>query len=224
MRATTLISTVGIVGIAVGPTVGGFVLAFAPWQALLLVNVPIAALAFAGIRAGVPADDPGELHRDPVDVAGAGLGTATIVLALLAPTFFVELGGSSALAWGAAAAVVVAGAGFVVRERTVRFPLLDLGLVARPLVSSGLALKAAAGLATAGLGYLVTLHLQFGLGWTPAEAAIGMLPQVVVLIAGGALVSPLIARVGLTRAAWVSASAVVCGLAVYTAFGRFGYG
>ncbi|MEV8227172.1 MFS transporter [Streptomyces sp. NPDC079167] len=39
VRATTLISTVGLVGLAIGPTAGGFVLAFAPWQALLLVNV-----------------------------------------------------------------------------------------------------------------------------------------------------------------------------------------
>ncbi|GAA4532590.1 MFS transporter [Amycolatopsis samaneae] len=223
VRATTLISTVGLIGLAVGPTVGGFVLAFAPWQALLLVNVPVAALAFLGIRAGIPADDPAGLHRDPIDVAGAVLGTATIVLALLAPTFFVEAGTASALPWGTAVAALLAGTGFVLRERTARHPLLDLKLVARPLVSSGLALKAAAGLATAGLGYLVTLHLQLGLGWTPAEAAIGMVPQVVVLIAGGAVISPLITRVGLTAAAWLSAGAVVCGLAVYTAFGGFGY-
>ncbi|MGK4591468.1 MFS transporter [Amycolatopsis sp. w19] len=223
VRATTLISTVGLIGLAVGPTAGGLALTVAPWQALLLVNVPVAALAFLGIRTGIPADDPAGLHREPIDVAGAVLGTATIVLALLAPTFFVEAGTSSALPWGAASAAFVAGACFVVREKTARHPLLDLELVARPLVSSGLALKAAAGLATAGLSYLVTLHLQFGLGWAPAEAALGMLPQVVVLIAGGAVISPLITRVGLIKAAWLSAAAVVCGLAVYTVFGGLGY-
>ncbi|EME55937.1 MFS transporter [Amycolatopsis decaplanina] len=223
VRATTLISTVGLVGLALGPTAGGLALSVAPWQALLLVNVPVAVLAFVGIRVGVPADDPADLHRDPIDVAGAVLGTATIVLALLAPTLFVEEGTASALPWTAAAAAVVVGTGFVLRQKTARHPLLELKLVARPLVSSGLALKAAAGLATAGLGYLVTLHLQLGLGWAPAEAALGMLPQVVVLIAGGALVTPLMRRLGLTKAAWFSAAAVVCGLAVYTAFGGLGY-
>jgi MFS family permease len=224
VRASTLISTVGMVGLAVGPTAGGFVLAFAPWQALLLANVPIAALAFLGIRAGIPADDPADLHRDPIDVAGAVLGTATIVLGLLTPTFFVETGSASVRPWASFAAAVILGCCFAIREKTARHPLLDLALVARPLVSSGLALKAAAGLATAGLSYLITLQLQLDLGWTPAEAAIGMLPQVVVLIAGGALITPLITRVGLTKAAWLSAGAVVCGLAFYTAFGRFGYG
>ncbi|MBB5849999.1 MFS transporter [Amycolatopsis umgeniensis] len=223
VRATTLISTVGLVGLATGPTIGGLALTIAPWQALLMVNVPVAALAFVGIRTGIPADDPAESHRDPIDVAGAALGTATIVLTLLAPTLFVEAGTASALPWAAAAAALAAGICFVLREKTARHPLLDLKLIARPLVSSGLALKAAAGLATAGLSYLVTLHLQFGLGWAPAQAAIGMLPQVVVLIAGGALIGPLVTRVGLTKAAWLSAGAVVCGLAVYTVFGGFGY-
>ncbi|AHH97395.1 MFS transporter [Kutzneria albida] len=223
VRATTLISTVGLVGLAIGPTVGGLVLTFAPWQALLLVNVPVAALAFIGIRAGIPADDPADLHHDPIDLAGAVLGTTTIVLALLAPTLFIEAGTASALPWVATAAALILGTCFVIREKTARHPLLDLTLIARPLVSSGLALKAATGLATAGLSYLVTLQLQLDLGWTPAQAAIGMLPQVIVLIAGGALISPLITRVGLTTAARLSASTVVCGLAVYTALGGFGY-
>ncbi|MFI5764009.1 MFS transporter [Streptomyces sp. NPDC051563] len=223
VRATTLVSTVGLVGPALGPTAGGFVLAVAPWQVLLLVNVPIAALAYLGIRRGIPADRADELHRDPFDGAGALLGTAAIVLALLAPTLFADTGAASALPWLATGAAVVTAVLFVVRERAARHPLLDLRLVARPLVSSGLAFKAASGLATAGLGYLVTLQLQLDWGWTPAEAALGMLPQVVVLIAGGAAIGPLVARVGLDRAAWLSAGAVVCGLAVYGLLGRFAY-
>nr|WP_255356739.1 MFS transporter [Kibdelosporangium sp. MJ126-NF4] len=223
VRATTLISTVGLIGLAIGPTAGGFVLAFAPWQVLLLVNVPVAALAFVGIRRGIPADNADELHRDPIDIAGALLGTAAIVLALVAPTMFVDAGTASPLPWLTTAAAIVMAVLFVVRERSARYPLLDLKLVARPLVSSGLAFKAAAGLATAGLGYLVTLQLQLDWGWAPTQAAIGMLPQVVVLIAGGALISPLVTRVGLDKAAWLSAGAVVCGLAVYGLLGRLGY-
>ncbi len=223
VRATTLISTVGLVGLAIGPTAGGFVLAIAPWQVLLLVNVPIAALALIGVRCGIAADVAADLHRDPVDVAGAVAGTATIVLALVAPTLFVNEGAASWAPWAATAAALAGAMVFVLRERSARHPLLDLELVARPLVSSGLAFKAAAGLATAGLGYLVTLQLQLDWGWTPALAAIGMLPQVVVLIAGGAFIGPFVQRVGLGRAAWLSAAAVVAGLAVYGLLGRFGY-
>jgi hypothetical protein len=151
------------------PTVGGFVLAFAPWQVLFLVNVPVAALAFIGIRRGVPADKADGLHRDPIDGAGALLGTATIVLALVAPTLFVDAGTASPLPWLTTAVAIAIAVLFVVRERAARHPLLDLKLLARPLVPSGLAFKAAAGLATAGLGYLVTLQLQLDWGWTPTR-------------------------------------------------------
>jgi MFS family permease len=167
VKAITLLSTVGLVGLAVGPTIGGLVLAVAPWQVLLLVNVPVAILALAGIHRGIPVDGP----RAPAEPPSEGL-------------------------WP---------------------------LVTRPLVSSGLAFKAAAGLATAGLGYLVTLRLQLDWGWPPALAALGMLPQVIVLLAGGTFVSPFVDRVGLGRAAWMSAAAVVVGLAVYAGLGTFGY-
>ncbi|WP_250033608.1 MFS transporter [Paractinoplanes maris] len=223
VRAMTLISTVGLVGLAIGPTAGGFVLAVAPWQVLLLINVPIAALAIVGIRAGIAADDPADLHRDPVDVPGAVLGTVTVVLALVAPTLFVDQGTGSWAPWTAAAAALVAAVLFVLRERSARYPLLDLALVARPLVSAGLAYKAATGLAVAGMGYLVTLQLQLDWGWSPALAAVGLLPQVVVLVFAGPFVNRFVERVGLDRAAWLSSAAVVAGLAVYGVLGRFGY-
>ena len=223
VRAMTLISTVGLVGLAVGPTAGGFVLAIAPWQVLLLVNVPIAILAFIGIRVGIARDEPGELHRDPIDIAGAVLGTATIVLALFTPTLFVNEGTASWQPWAATAATVLLAIAFVIRERFARHPLLDLKLVARPLVSSGLAFKAATGLAVAGMGYMVTLQLQLDWGWPPYLASVGMLPQVVVLIFGGPLSNRFIERVGLDRAAWISATWVVAGLAVFALLSSFGY-
>jgi len=223
VSAMTLISTVGLVGLAIGPTIGGFVLAVAPWQVLLLANVPVAVFALVGVRFGIAADSPSELHGDPIDITGAALGTATIVLALLAPTMFVEDGAGSWTPWATSAAAAAAAVGFVVRQRRARHPLLDLTLVAHPLVSSGLAFKAATGLATAGLGYLVTLQLQLDWGWPPVLAAVGMLPQVVVLIAGGAVINPLIAKVGMQRAAMLSATSVVAGLAVYALLGTRGY-
>ncbi|GAA2907851.1 MFS transporter [Actinoplanes cyaneus] len=223
VRAMTFISTIGLVGLAVGPTTGGLVLAIAPWQVLLLVNVPVAVLAIICIRSGIEEDAADGLHRDPVDVLGAVLGTAAIVLALIAPTLFLNEGIRSWLPWTTAAAAVAAAIFFVMRQRIAEYPLLDLRLVARPLVAAGLAYKAAAGLAISGLGYLVTLQLQLDWGWSPARAAVGLLPQVVVLIAGGAFVSPFVRRAGLDRAAWLSAAAVVTGLAVYGTLSRFGY-
>ncbi|MET9224305.1 MFS transporter [Lentzea sp. NPDC003310] len=219
VRAMTLISTVGLIGLAVGPPLGGFLLAVAPWQALLLINVPIAVLAFAGIGRGIGPDT--DLHRAPADYLGGLLGTAAITLALVTPTLFVE--GATWQAWTAFTLTAVASVLFVLRARTTRHPLLDLKLVAHPLVSSGLAHKAATGLAAAGLTYLVTLQLQLDWGWSPALAAAGMLPQVAVLIAAGPLVNRFVRWAGLDRAVWLGALCVVAGLAVYALLGRVGY-
>jgi hypothetical protein len=190
---------------------------------LLLVNVPVAALAFIGIRAGISADARAELRGDPIDVVGAMLGTATITAALVAPTLFLSDGATSWAPWSSTVTAVVAGISFLLRQRTARHPLLELRLMALPLVSSGLAYKAAAGLAVAGLSYLVTLQLQLAWDWPPALAAVGMLPQVIVLLASGRLVGPFVQRVGLDRAAGASATAVVAGLAVFALLGRLGY-
>lgn len=223
VRALTLISTVGLVGLAVGPTLSGFVLAFTPWQFLLLINVPVALFAFIGIRHGVAKDRPEDLRRGPLDVLGALLGTATIVLTLVAPTLFVEEGTEPWKAWAASAGAVATAVLFIARERSARYPLLDLKLLTLPLVSSGLAYRAASGLAIAGLGYMVTLQLQFAWGWSPVLASIGMLPQVIVLLFGGRLVAPFLQKVGMNQAAWMSATAVVLGLALFAGASRFGY-
>ena len=223
VRATTLISTIGLIGLAVGPALGGFVLSFAPWQVLLLVNVPIAVVAGLCVLGGIPRDDGALRHDAPLDGVGSFLGSATIVLLLSAPTAFVHDGVAALAPWlclrGAFAGIVL----FVLWSRRARHPLFQLSLVRRPLVSSGLAYKAATGIATAGLGFFVTLQLQLAWGWSPFWAAVGMLPQVVVLLAGGFVVAPVVQRLGLDRVAWLSAGAVVMGLAVFAGLGWAGY-
>lgn len=126
-------------------------------------------------------------------------------------------------AWAGLSTALVAAVLFVWRERTAAQPLLDLQPLARPLVASGLAYKAASGLAVSGLSYLTTLQLQFAWGWPPPLAAVAMLPQVLVLLASGRFVGPFVERIGLARAAWASAAAVVVGLAVFALGSRAGY-
>jgi hypothetical protein len=221
MRATGLISSVGLVGLAVGPTMGGLVLHVLPWQALLLVNVPIALLAAVCIRTGIPADDPAKRNRTPLDLPGAVLGTATLVLALWSTTLIVEDGWRHALPWLAAA--VATAAAFVVHERRTAHPMFDTALLRRPAVSAGLAYQAALGLGLAALTFTVSLQLQLVWGWSPAQAALGNLPQVVTMLAIGPFVEKFVERIGAHRAGPLGAAAVVAGLLLYALLGRYGY-
>lgn len=223
VRATALISTVGLVGLAVGPTVGGLLLAVWPWQALLAINVPIALAAIVCIRLGIPADDPSQLHRAPLDLVGAALGTATITLALWAATTAVEDGWHDALPWASGLAALACAVGFVLRERLATHPMLDFALLKRPLVTAGLAYQAALGLGLAVIGYSVTLQLQLVWGWPPALAALANLPQVITMIVAGPLVEKVVAKIGMNAAGPLGAAIVVSGLLIYALLGRYGY-
>ncbi|SER94932.1 Major Facilitator Superfamily protein [Propionibacterium cyclohexanicum] len=223
IRAISVITAVGLVGLAAGPVAGGLLLAVLPWQGLLLINVPIAILAFLGIRAGIAPDRAEDLHRVPIDVAGASLGTLTIVLALVTPTLLVHSGVASPWPWTAAAAAAVSAGTLVLRERRTAHPLLDARLLSQPLVSGGLAYKAATGLAIAGLGYVITVQLQLDWGWSPALASLGMLPQVATLLLVGLVVERFVDRVGIHAAAWLGSLSVVAGMVVYVTLGLHAY-
>lgn len=222
LRAMSLVSAVGLIGLAIGPTIGGLLLVVAPWQVLLVFNAPLALLSLLGVAYGVPRDSRDELLDSKLDVVGALLGAAAIGATLLSPTLFVAEKASVAF-WCVTTAAVGLWIGFVLRERAASSPVLPFELVTLPLVSSGLLYKAAVGFATAGLSYVVTLQLQLGYGWSPALAAVGMLPQVATLLVVGPLTDRFVQRYGFAVAAWSSSALTVTGLVVYAAMNSHGY-
>jgi MFS family permease len=223
IRAISAITTVGLVGLAGGPIAGGLLLSVAPWQALLLINVPISVLAFLGIMSGIKPEKESELHKVPIDIAGAILGTFTIVFAIVAPTLFVDKGAGSPLSWAAVAAAMIFAGLFVLRERTANHPLIDPNLISQPLVSSGLAYKAATGLAVAGLGYIISLQFQLDWGWSPLVASIAMLPQVVTLLVAGLFVEKFVDRVDMHKAALFGSLCVLASLVIFALRGNSAY-
>ncbi|NEE50487.1 MFS transporter, partial [Streptomyces sp. SID8455] len=112
MRAMTLMIVVGMSGFILGPLIGGTALAHVRWEWLLVVNAPIAMIAWIGVRLGVPADRPEDLTRDRLDVPGAALSVATIGLACYALTSGVENGWLSVLTIGSVVGAVVAATAF----------------------------------------------------------------------------------------------------------------
>ena len=86
MRAMTVMIVVGMSGFVLGPLLGGTALAHVGWEWLLLVNAPIALVAWVGVRLGVPADRPEDLTDDRLDLPGALLSIAAIGLGCYALT------------------------------------------------------------------------------------------------------------------------------------------
>ncbi|MZP42674.1 DHA2 family efflux MFS transporter permease subunit [Heliobacterium gestii] len=114
------------VGLALGPTLGGFLLTWAGWKAIFLINIPVGLLGFLLCLRMVPARQ--DTRPQSFDLAGAALGFFTLGAVLLAGSYGEEWGWTSPVIVALLALFAVGAAAFVAWERRVEQPMLDLGL------------------------------------------------------------------------------------------------
>jgi EmrB/QacA subfamily drug resistance transporter len=112
------------VGLAVGPSLGGFLAAAFGWRAAFLVNLPVGIAAFAFARRVLP-----NLRGEPgrIDVPGA-LAALGALASFLFAVNRIQQGGIDVVAAALLAAAVLLGVSFVAIEHRAPQPLLDLGL------------------------------------------------------------------------------------------------
>ncbi len=124
-------------GLALGPSVGGALIAAGGWRLVFYVNVPVGAL---GIAAGL-AFIPRSRHlraRTPLDWSGLALFVPFICAILVAVSF------GNTWGWGSTADIAlfvvgaVVGLAFIARERLSRFPMIDFDLFRRRAFSAGI--------------------------------------------------------------------------------------
>jgi EmrB/QacA subfamily drug resistance transporter len=171
-------ATVGI-STAVGPVVGGLILALADsvdgWRWIFLVNVPIGVAALVLAARFIPRGAVGRAGR--IDLVGAVL-LGGGVLAVLLPLVQAESGGIARLWWlflvGAALIALFA----LWERRTLRRggePLLDPRLLTRTRgYASGATLGAVYFLGFSGIWLVFALFLQSGLGYSPLQSGLSV--------------------------------------------------
>lgn len=163
------------------------------WRAVFLVNVPIGVLAFAGSWRYVPESRGGERQR--IDVAGMLALTSSLLLLIVPLALGRELRWPAWTILGLALSAP-AFAAFVGIERRVqrigRDPLVDLSVLRRPAVATGLAI---AFLFYSIAAFFLTygIYLQDGLRWTPLQSGLGLAPYGAGYILGP-LATPWLAR------------------------------
>jgi EmrB/QacA subfamily drug resistance transporter len=195
------------VGFALGPIIGGVLLAHFWWGSVFLINVPIAA---GGVLCAIPlvpdSKNPAALRPD---LAGAVLSIAGLGLVLWAIIEAPVHGWSSAVVVGAGTAGLVVLAVFVAWERASTHPMLNLRFFRNPSFSAATSSQGLALFGLAGALFVLTQFLQFNLGYSALQAGVRMLP----IAAAVAVVAPLsaaavrLAGVKLTTAAGLLLSA-----------------
>jgi EmrB/QacA subfamily drug resistance transporter len=184
-RAMGLVGSFVSVGLVSGPSLGGFILAVLPWQAIFLVNVPLGVLGAALTLRFVPSGPP--VPGQPFDWRGALLLVGTLLSFLLAVTLGPRTTVPSLLLLAVLLVSLVGMLAFVKAERAARVPIVDLDLFSRSDLSVNVLTGWMAFVATSGLVLLVPFFLQDLQGRPPAVA--GLLMAVPPLVMG--LVSPL---------------------------------
>ena len=190
-RAIGMWAATSGVGVALGPIVGGLLLAHFWWGSVFLINVPIAVIGLVLAVPLVP-DSRNPAARRP-DLPGALLSIAGLGLVLWAIIEAPVKGWSSGLVLGAGLAGVGVLGLFAGWEFVTAEPMLDLGFFRNRRFSGAIA---SVGLVTFGLFgslFVLTQYLQFELGYTALQAGVRVIPAAAA-IAVIAAISPFAVR------------------------------
>jgi EmrB/QacA subfamily drug resistance transporter len=184
-------SAVAGVGIVIGPTLGGLLLAHFWWGSVFLVNVPLVAVALAGVLLTVPETAEPSAHR--LDLVGTLLVASALVLVVDAIIEAPSRGWTGPVTLAETAAGLALLGGFAWWELRIGHPLIDLR------VFRSRAFSAAAGSVTViffalfGSLFVLTQYLQLVHGYSPLSAGVRALPFALAMAAVSP-VSPILAQ------------------------------
>ena len=193
--AMGLLGTMSAIGTALGPSLGGVLIAGFGWRAIFLVNVPLGCLAFLLARRHLPADsrEP-NAERPGFD----SVGTLLLALTLAAYALAMTMGHGSFGPLNVAlllAAVIGAGL-FVFAEARAESPLIRLPMLRDPVLSASLAMNVL--VSTVMMTTLVVgpFYLSRALGLDAALVGIVMSIGPIVSALSGILAGRLVDRFG----------------------------
>jgi len=173
------------VGIVIGPTLGGLILEVLSWHWIFFVNLPIGIIGILMVLRFVPNIQPESEER--FDFLGAGTLFVAIISLLLALSIGQTAGFSDTRVLGLFVTAAVFLPLFVVVEKHVSDPMIDLRLFRNRLFSVNLVTASLSFICIAGTTLLIPFFLEGVLGYNPAK--VGLLMAVVPISMG--LLSPI---------------------------------
>jgi EmrB/QacA subfamily drug resistance transporter len=197
VRAMSFVAIPALVGPMLGPVVGGFIVAYFHWRVIFFVNLPIGLLGLYLVWRHLPDHRAG--HVDRLDLVGLVLfGSGTALL-----SYVLEVFGEHTLSSGAMAGLLVLAlvllAAYFRHARDVPHPLLQLDLFQLRTFRSAVSGSFVTRLGAGGLPFLLPLLYQVGLGYTPLQSGLLLMPQSIAAIALKAAMPHILTRVGYRR-------------------------
>jgi EmrB/QacA subfamily drug resistance transporter len=210
VREMSFVAIPALIGPMIGPIAGGLIVAYLQWRVIFFVNVPIGLFGLVMVYLHLP--DYRAAHTDPLDVVGlilfgSGVGLLSYVLEVFGEHTMsgVEIVGALAVS-----ALLLAAYGW--HSAKAAHPLLRLDLFRirtfRVAVDGSFLTRLGIG----GIPFLFPLLYQVGLGFTPVQSGLLMIPQAVAAMSLKVAMPRILARFGY-RAVLIS-NTLVMGLQI----------
>ena len=194
LRAMSFVSIPALVAPMLGPIAGGLIVAYLHWRFIFFVNIPIGLAGLVLVYLHLP--DYREEHTHPLDVVGLILFGSGIALL----SYVLEVFGEHTLSFREISSLLVLSlallGGYWVHARSLAFPLLQLSLFRirtfRAAVGGGLFTRLGIG----GVPFLLPLLYQVGLGFTPIQSGLLIMPQALAAMSMKVVILRLLRSVG----------------------------
>jgi EmrB/QacA subfamily drug resistance transporter len=208
-RAIGAVTAAAMLGYPIGPLLGGWMLTRFDWSWVFLINVPVVALAVVAVVVLLP--ESRSSVRQRVDLVGVALSAGG--LALL--TYGIINAGDRSWSDGAALVEVLGGllalAAFVLWERRIEAPLVDLRLFRSRAFTWGASLSSVVSFVLFGLLFTVPLYFQVVRGADAQGSGLRLLPLIAGMLLGGAFADRLVARAGASTVAALGLALLAAG-------------
>ena len=197
LAAMSFVAVPALVGPLVGPPLGGFLVEYAQWHWIFLINIPVGLIGVFATFRYMPSIRQFTVAR--FDFKGFGFLAVTMVTLSLALEGVADFGFSQAMILFLVMIGMAALAAYVLHALRDPDPLFDLRIFRTRSFSIGLLGNLFARIGSAAMPFLIPLVLQVALGATPIQAGATMIPVALAAIACRRYAPQFILRIGYRR-------------------------
>ena len=214
VQVLSFVSIPALIGPLMGPALGGFLVEYASWHWIFLINIPVGVVGCLAVLRYIP-NLQGTV-RARFDVSGFLLFGAAMLMLSFALDGVGQAQFSRLLLGALAGGGLLCFALYVAHARRHPQPLFSLALFKIRSFSVGIAGNIFSRLASGGMPYLTPLLLQVLLGYSPFNAGLVMIPMTVMAIFSKAMATRLLNRFSYRRVLFVNTVLLGCLITAYS--------
>jgi EmrB/QacA subfamily drug resistance transporter len=194
VRAMSFVAIPALVGPMLGPIAGGLIVGYLHWRFIFFVNIPIGLVGLLMVYLHLP--DYREEKTPPLDLVGLILFGSGIALLSYVLEIFGEHELSTMEILGLLAVSLALIGGYLLHAREIQFPLLRLSLFRIRTFRASVSGSFFTRLGIGGVPFLLPLLYQVGLGFTPIQSGLLIMPQALASMSTKFLLPKILSRLG----------------------------